>query len=58
MSEDVSSIEEAPKANSEESTEEDISVDGGYGWVNVASMLLVTAHTWGINGVLLHYVCF
>lgn len=51
MFEDISSIEEAPKANSEESTEEDISVDGGYGWVNVASMLLLTAHTWGINGV-------
>jgi hypothetical protein len=51
MSEDVSSSEEAPKANSEESTEEDISVDGEYGWVNVASMLLLTAHTWGINGV-------
>jgi hypothetical protein len=26
-------------------------VDGGYGWVNVVCMLLLTAHTWGVNGV-------
>ena len=26
-------------------------IDGGYGWVNVACVLLLTAHTWGINGV-------
>ncbi|KAF2725361.1 MFS general substrate transporter [Polychaeton citri CBS 116435] len=25
-------------------------VDGGYGWVCVVCMLLLTAHTWGING--------
>ena len=26
-------------------------IDGGYGWVNIVCMLLLTAHTWGINGV-------
>lgn len=26
-------------------------VDGGYGWINVICMQLLTAHTWGINGV-------
>jgi hypothetical protein len=26
-------------------------IDGGYGWVNVVCMLLLTAHTWGVNGV-------
>lgn len=25
--------------------------DGGYGWICVVAMLLITAHTWGINGV-------
>ena len=25
--------------------------DGGYGWVCVVCMLLLTAHTWGLNGV-------
>ena len=26
-------------------------VDGGYGWINVACMQLMTGQTWGINGV-------
>jgi hypothetical protein len=26
-------------------------IDGGYGWVNFLCMLLLTAHTWGVNGV-------
>lgn len=25
--------------------------DGGYGWVCVLAQLLITAHTWGVNGV-------
>lgn len=25
--------------------------DGGYGWVCVASVFLINAHTWGINSV-------
>lgn len=25
--------------------------DGGYGWVCVVAQLLITANTWGINGV-------
>ncbi|KAF7596882.1 hypothetical protein BBP40_011927 [Aspergillus hancockii] len=34
--------------------------EGGYGWVCVVAMLLITAHTWGINGAfgvyLSHYL--
>ncbi|KAJ5812448.1 hypothetical protein N7474_008749 [Penicillium riverlandense] len=34
--------------------------DGGYGWVCVVAMLLITAHTWGVNGAfgvyLAHYL--
>ncbi|KIM96332.1 hypothetical protein OIDMADRAFT_20745 [Oidiodendron maius Zn] len=26
-------------------------VDGGYGWVNVICMQLLTTHTWGNNGI-------
>lgn len=25
--------------------------DGGYGWVCVVCMLIITANTWGVNGV-------
>jgi hypothetical protein len=25
--------------------------DGGYGWVCVFAQLMITAHTWGVNGV-------
>lgn len=31
--------------------------DGGYGWVCVACQLMITASTWGVNGVSLsHYI--
>jgi len=29
----------------------DSAPDGGYGWVCVICMLLITANTWGVNGV-------
>lgn len=29
--------------------------DGGYGWICVVAMLLITAHTWGVNGVSAHH---
>lgn len=31
--------------------DEDISHDGGYGWVCVACMFFISANTWGVNGV-------
>jgi hypothetical protein len=29
----------------------DVPPDGGYGWVCVACVALINAHTWGINSV-------
>lgn len=51
MVEDLSSTEVADEVTIEGGAVEDIRVDGGYGWVNVACMLLLTANTWGVNGV-------
>lgn len=25
--------------------------DGGYGWIRVTCQLMITANTWGVNGV-------
>ncbi len=33
------------------SEREDISPNGGYGWVCVECVLMINAHTWGINSV-------
>lgn len=33
------------------SEREDIPPNGGYGWVCVACVLMINAHTWGINSV-------
>jgi hypothetical protein len=50
----VDEVQQSPVLNisaveKQEVQQEDI--DGGYGWVNVVCMLLLTAHTWGVNGV-------
>ena len=29
----------------------DIPPDGGYGWICVAAVFLINAHTWGVNSV-------
>ena len=31
--------------------EQDVAPDGGYGWVVVACVFMINAHTWGINSV-------
>ena len=46
MLEDIPSTEVADESATESDTP-----DGGYGWVNVVCLLLLTAHTWGVNGV-------
>jgi len=38
-------------SNIEKQQNDEQEVDGGYGWIVMVSMLLITAHTWGINGV-------
>lgn len=35
----------------EESKPVDVPPDGGYGWVCVACVFLINAHTWGVNSV-------
>ena len=32
-------------------TREDVPQDGGFGWVCVVCVLLINAHTWGVNSV-------
>lgn len=34
-----------------EKATDDLPPDGGYGWVCVASVFWINAHTWGINSV-------
>jgi hypothetical protein len=42
-------------SKAEKHQNEEPEIDGGYGWVVMIAMLLITAHTWGINGVRLPY---
>jgi len=35
----------------EDAKAEDVPPDGGYGWVCVACVFLMQAHTWGLNSV-------
>lgn len=37
--------------NMEAKYKEDVIPDGGYGWVCVACVFWINAHTWGINSV-------
>jgi len=36
----------------------DIPPDGGYGWVCVACVFLINAHTWGVNSVRMITISF
>ncbi|CAG8958889.1 hypothetical protein HYFRA_00012886 [Hymenoscyphus fraxineus] len=49
-----------PEQTLQTDTTEDVPPDGGYGWVCVACIFLINAHTWGVNssyGVFLaHYL--
>lgn len=39
----------AEKVDEDIAQGEEVLTDGGYGWVCVAGVFLVTAHSWGIN---------
>ena len=43
--------QEVEKARQSDDPELDIPPDGGYGWLCVACIFLVNAHTWGLNSV-------
>jgi hypothetical protein len=40
-----------PEADQQEEKTPDVPPDGGYGWVCVACVFLINAHTWGVNSV-------
>ena len=48
---DIKSAQDAEFTQDRNSQEENTSPDGGYGWVCVACIFLVNAHTWGVNSV-------
>ncbi|CZT05034.1 related to protein MCH2 (monocarboxylate permease homolog) [Rhynchosporium agropyri] len=53
----IPDVPEVPKP-SEDQKPDDVPPDGGYGWLVVACVCLINAHTWGINssyGVFLAY---
>ena len=47
----TTSFEMEPEIPQHASEREDIPPNGGYGWVCVACVLMINAHTWGINSV-------
>lgn len=40
-----------PSVDPDEKYDRDVPPDGGYGWVCVACVFWINAHTWGINSV-------
>jgi hypothetical protein len=40
-----------PQTDPDEKYKRDVPPDGGYGWVCVACVFWINAHTWGINSV-------
>lgn len=42
---------EADSSPAEGNTAVDVPPDGGYGWVCTGCVLLINAHTWGVNSV-------
>lgn len=43
--------DEQKNSDMEAKYEKDVPPDGGYGWVCVACVFWINAHTWGINSV-------
>ncbi|RAL17226.1 MCT family MFS transporter [Aspergillus homomorphus CBS 101889] len=55
---DLDKPQESAPLDTESKYEQDVPPDGGYGWVCVACVFWINAHTWGINssyGVFLSY---
>lgn len=48
---DTLSMQDLEHVTKTESKAADIPPDGGYGWVCVACVFMVNAHTWGLNSV-------
>lgn len=46
-----SQTEPQPDADEDEKEKRALPPDGGYGWVCVACVFWINAHTWGINSV-------
>lgn len=45
------SVTDPENNSSAEMKKDDVPPDGGYGWVCVACVFLINAHTWGVNSV-------
>lgn len=45
------SLNHEQTTTAQEKATDDLPPDGGYGWVCVASVFWINAHTWGINSV-------
>ena len=48
---DALSVQDLEHVTNIESRAADVPPDGGYGWVCVACVFMVNAHTWGLNSV-------
>lgn len=53
--EDGNSPQVQPQIDPDEKYNRDVPPDGGYGWVCVACVFWINAHTWGINSVSILY---
>lgn len=48
---ETGTLEEQNDASRQTKPNEDVPPDGGYGWVCVACVFWINAHTWGVNSV-------
>ena len=50
-SEKTVALQDQEQSEGQTSKVADVPPDGGYGWVCVAAVFMVNAHTWGLNSV-------